>query len=212
MKKLAITVLAALVTTAAPFTPAAHATTQKKGGCSNGSGSSNAIAGQEIHEGVMVLALVATGPAGSPTTATVDIPDPTAPISGACEIRINGVSQGLIAQASGTGVAFAVERYTYTASDTDFVEICTHASVRGESSVECVPAMNEPIPPQAVVDALFAIGNLIAPLLWDAANPVICPVLISLGPGLDSTVVRIGPDGDVYLFGALLHDCPPYVL
>lgn len=42
---------------------------------------------------------------------------------------------------------------------------------------------------------------------------VTCPLLTALAPAVDPVpdeVVRIDPDGDTYLAGRLVYECPPY--
>lgn len=41
---------------------------------------------------------------------------------------------------------------------------------------------------------------------WDMT---VCPVLASLAPGV-AQVAEIRPDGDLYVDGHLVQDCPPY--
>lgn len=209
MKQLAIAGLVAVAVTAPPMTLAAHASGNTRGGCSLISADDPTIGGQLGGEGAFRGEVLLAAGATDGSSAI----DPTRPISGACEIRINGVSQGVVAQATGTGVAIAASTVQYQASPTDVVELCTHTDVNGESSVECAQTTSEQEIPQPVVDLLFAIGDTVSPVLWGNLNPVICPVLATIARDVTTTntlPVRIGPDGDVYLFGALAHDCAPY--
>ena len=43
----------------------------------------------------------------------------------------------------------------------------------------------------------------------DNLDPLVCPILWSLAPGVPG-VVDIGADGDLYVGGSYLYDCPPY--
>ena len=73
-----------------------------------------------------------------------------------------------------------------------------------------------PVPCEAVlqtVDDVITLLNMwcdvdlcIPPFWTDAA---LCPILFTLGPGVPPTV-GIGQDGDVYLDGHRVYDCPPY--
>ena len=47
-------------------------------------------------------------------------------------------------------------------------------------------------------------------LVWDVVDPVVCAVLKAYAPG--TYPVEIRSDGDVYVAGELVWDCPPYGL
>ncbi|HVF06377.1 MAG TPA: hypothetical protein VNA20_16160 [Frankiaceae bacterium] len=44
--------------------------------------------------------------------------------------------------------------------------------------------------------------------VWDAVDPTVCAALVAHAPGTDPVEIR--GDGDVYVAGELLWDCPPY--
>lgn len=57
-----------------------------------------------------------------------------------------------------------------------------------------------------VADELFSDVNGVLLLL----DPLICSVLVELAPGVPG-IVDIMSDGDVYIVGEFIWDCPPYV-
>ncbi|HWL37814.1 MAG TPA: hypothetical protein VNQ77_16630 [Frankiaceae bacterium] len=65
------------------------------------------------------------------------------------------------------------------------------------------PAFENPV--SVVVDTLLDLVDLVD----QAGAPVVCPVLASLAPGVPPAV-DVRSDGDTYVAGARLLDCPPW--
>jgi hypothetical protein len=207
VKRVVIACAAALVTTAAPFTPSAHAASYR-GGCSVGSLSDGTpgaqLGGQNVHYGVMVLSMVAQDDAG--------LPDLTAPISASCSMYVNGWYAGTIVHGSGVGVAVSAAQFTYYAEAADIVIICEHVAVSRDFIERCFEATRTPVVPQPVVDLLYTIGGILADPISKVLDPVYCPAAAASGKDvtiLTRGVVTIAGDGDTYILGGLLRDCPP---
>jgi hypothetical protein len=162
------------------------------------------LGGNNSWNGQVNVAVVATN-GGDPAVPTGD------PISVDCELRINGISQGVVLHAEGPGVAAGADDLTYTSVEGDVVSMCTnvtitHADHTHESSV-CVDATRTQIVPQPVIDAI----NLVLDFIADntiVVDMIVCPILAGLPdvPG----VLEWDDGGDTYLLGELFLDCYPY--
>lgn len=89
--------------------------------------------------------------------------------------------------------------------------------VNGWGIYSCPPYDELPPPPpdpvpivDDMLDELCAGTNcdLMYRLRTEILEPILCPILASLAPGVPPVVVR--PDGDIEVHGELVHDCPPY--
>ncbi|HWL37815.1 MAG TPA: hypothetical protein VNQ77_16635 [Frankiaceae bacterium] len=68
------------------------------------------------------------------------------------------------------------------------------------------PGNHDPLSP-ALFDLVQTLGTL-GDLARAAAKPVACPALAALSPGMPP-LLDVRPDGDLYVAGDLLLDCPP---
>jgi hypothetical protein len=113
-----------------------------------------------------------------------------------CYVTVDGVEQSSTPTGSGTAVVTSQGQVTYNAAEGASVELCTE--IDGHT-VLCAAATETTIPPDEVNDILAA-----------GIDPIICPVLIALAPGVPG-VIDISPEGDVVLAGTIpFWDCPPY--
>jgi hypothetical protein len=194
----------AVVLAIAPVGPLAHAShLDYLGGCSFDSAPD---ATGSTYVGQVDVVIVATGPeplkAPEPTVAVTDV---------SCELVVNGVSRGAVLTApDGTGATAAAGPLTYTADPTDFVDLCTHATIGGEPFDQCSPACTCDPPPG---DLVGDIVDLLDEAVFEQIDPTVCAVLRALAPLNDVApdVLHVDPEtGDTYLLGALFWDCPPY--
>ena len=201
-------VVVALLATAAPAAHAEHA--DYRGGCGYDTVRQDTATGDKWVGEVSVV-IVATDTA-------LGAPAPTVPITGVwCELVVNNVSRGSVLTApDGTGVTAAAAPVSLSFEDTDYVTLCTHATVGGHDFVRCAGPGGGPFPPQPVIDAI----NEFIDVLYETVGPWVpqlaCPWLPVLGPVVNALnqpeLLRIEWDGDLYLFGDLLWDCPPFVV
>jgi hypothetical protein len=212
-------ILAAALVSGALVVPAAQAShANYTGGCRfatvNDTTPDGTLGGQNTWNGQVNVVVVATDPAtGAPTPAN---------ITATCEIQVNGVGQGVALTATGIGFAANAGTLQYVSADGDVVEVCTEVTLDSDPPVRtCVTATRTQIVPQPVIDALILVIDTLDALLvqiFDLINsiligldPTICTnLLVPLGPGV-AGVVDILPDGDVYILGEFIWDCPPYV-
>lgn len=126
-----------------------------------------------------------------------------------CEIRVDGVPAAS-ASGSGSGVIAFAEPLSYAAESDQYVELCTIVDYTSDwtpTTVDCPGAMTLEFPPtlewppQWITD----VQNLI----WYTVDPYVCEALKLAAPGAGP--VAIDGQGDVYLYGELVYDCPPYV-
>ena len=66
-----------------------------------------------------------------------------------------------------------------------------------------------PTPTNALLGIVLVAGVPASPTAAEAQDPLLCPVLASLSPGVPG-VVDINAEGDVSLAGVPFWDCPPY--
>ncbi|HVF06936.1 MAG TPA: hypothetical protein VNA20_19015 [Frankiaceae bacterium] len=142
--------------------------------------------------------------------------DPTE-VSIRCWITVNGVLQtgadtGAPTTANGskgTAVAVAQKDVSFTAGDTDVVRICyTYTSAHGNGN-GCTTVGIIQVPPQVVYDTIDGALEQV----WPIIDPPICSVLKQLAGtyGAPPVVIVITSEGDIYVNGELVWDCPPYV-
>jgi hypothetical protein len=189
---LAVTMIVAPLTSV----PQATAATgdQLRGGCGfvavNVPGLTN---GQ--NEGVIFVAAYSQASNGTPSGATVS-----------CWIDVNGNEQpGTRITVAGSGPIVGQEQIMFGANETDSVTECEEVTFAASSTVDCPAATEVTIPPQSARDTIAS-----------TVIPIICPVLVSLGPQNVFGVLTIATDGDVSAGGGVLNnpiiDCPPYVV
>lgn len=204
MKKILLVTLA--IAAASVGAPAAHAAGADTihGGCFFDTDEQAIVtSGQNV--GVIGDYSVTQDPSGLPTDATVT-----------CSIIVNGVeAPGTRFSYSGAGVQNGVDRISYTAADTDWVDICQSVTFAdGTTQTECPPWSDPSFPPQFVIDLLNGVFDAVNAAIVGYVDPAVCPELVaaagSYGP------ITIEPDGDVFvpdpvgLFDGPLYDCPPY--
>jgi hypothetical protein len=123
-----------------------------------------------------------------------------------CYVKVNGTAVPPGVSGSGTVAAHAEGRITFTAQDTDDVQLCGDATVTHGSTTatftHCDESTHTQVPPQEVIDILDA-------LFIGTIDPLLCPILQGLA-GDYAGVITIGADGDLTVAGELIEDCPPY--
>lgn len=172
------------------------------GGCDFRAVQQEDVTGQN-YEGVFAALAVLYSPdvAANPVAGTIT-----------CSISVNGAIAASTA-ASGTAVLATAGRATYAASDTDVVELCETVTYRdGTGTTACSAVTKDAGPPQEVWDALDAAyetgRQIVESLVKGVADPTVCPVLAGLSG--EYGAVTVNPEGDVYVVGDVLWDCPPY--
>jgi len=197
-----------VVGTMAPAMAASSLGDTHHGGCFFNT-DENAVATNGQNQGVIGDLSTTQDASGAPTGATVT-----------CTITVNNLPQ-VSKSYTGVGVQAGSDQIVFTASETDSVQLCetiTYADNSTESS--CADSTNQQIPPQQVIDALNGIFDTLDAFEIQNVDPVVCPVLATLGntiPGGGvAGVLQISKDGDVYVADPLslglnpFYDCPPY--
>ena len=133
-----------------------------------------------------------------------------------CEVRVNSATVASTDLGSGSVVATSQGQVTYTADDDDDVDLCTVWTTSTTGGTDCGDATTTQIPPQAVIDLLDTINQLIADGTA-GLDPIICGALKTAGvpAAINSTtaVTTLSADlddCDLYLGGELLIDFVPY--
>jgi hypothetical protein len=138
-----------------------------------------------------------------------------------CQIQVNGVvAPNTTFSYSGAGVQAGVDRVSYAAGDTDWVQLCQRVLYADGTDTGWVCPGPEhcfiegpPCFPPAVNTLLDLVNGVLNEAFTTIVDPQLCPVLVAnagtYGP------VTIQSDGDVYVsdpFGllGLVYDCPPY--
>ena len=143
------------------------------------------------------------------------VADPGASTSVYCEVRVNGSAVAATPAGASGQVSTSAGQVTYTASDTDNVELCA-VWTDGEF---CGETTTTQFPPEAVFDAIDLVFATLEPVLvtidqilhdvTSIPDATICPIIASLSPGVPG-VVDISAEGDVAVAGIGIWDCPPY--
>lgn len=190
-----VTLLAAVALAAGLPAPAAHAAATHAGECHLVAVSHPTVTGQDMWEGVVYAHVAVYG--DDVVSATVT-----------CRVVVNGATVRAFS-GSGTGViAFAVHAW-FVADRTSTVVLCTDVDYLSDptpTSSQCSGASVGQIPPQEVYDLAGFVIDL-AEVVKETADPYVClalKLLPNVGP------VTTGPDGDVYVNGARVYDCPSY--
>jgi hypothetical protein len=169
----------------------AHAADQyymsARGGCSfdvvNDASPGGQFGGPTVWSGIVYLAVGWADGFGS-SALTVS-----------CELKVNGVSQGVVlGPTTGTVAAASVATLQFTATSSDVVTLCEHVTVNATVVTSCATAQLFPV---------------VAP------DSLVCPVLVALAPTVDvifnPATLYIDPvQGDLYIQGYVYWDCPPY--
>jgi hypothetical protein len=121
-----------------------------------------------------------------------------------CYVTVDGVERASTPTATGTGVVVAAGRVTFDAPELAVVALCTEADgVTTLCRTEQDPCTDDCGPNPALIDL---VNDAVAAF----ADPVVCPLLAALSPGVPG-VADVTPDGDTTVVGVgLLWDCPPY--
>ena len=142
---------------------------------------------------------------GSATAEEFDAPTGS-PVSIRCGIRVNGTEVASSPTASGAGAASTAGRVTFAADETDVVEVCAFVTTVGGNHVRCTAVTSASSPPQEVKDA----GGAAEQFGREFLDPAMCPFFATIagtyGP------VTINAQGDVFVNGQPVLDCPPYDL
>lgn len=120
-----------------------------------------------------------------------------------CDIEVNGVRQHVLSDEPGEFVWTTAGNAVWLAGTTDEVAVCARIDwYDGHPAYEsCHPADESPLQPVVDMVTAFEIGYV---------DPVVCPVLAALAPGVPG-VLDVDATGDTYVLGELFWDCPPYV-
>ena len=137
------------------------------------------------YEGMLVGAAVAYYPSTNQP----------APVDVRCLVRVNGTPVSDVDDMAGIGADTAAGRTTFSAGDTDVVQVCIGLGL-GLNGPECGDTTRTPAPPQEVQD--LADGVL---------DPFVCPVTRSLYPGVPGVVDIDWYEGDIYVLGQPVYDC-----
>ena len=136
-----------------------------------------------------------------------------------CEVRVNGSPVAATDPGPSGPVSVTAGPVTYTASDTDNVELCAVYSGPGGSGEVCGETTTTQIPPEAVFDLIDLIFETLLPIFEEIdrilievtsiPDFIICPILMAAAPGVPG-VVDIEPEGDTSILGEPFWNCPPY--
>lgn len=142
--------------------------------------------------------------AGAPTDATVT-----------CALDINGtIDPNTTLTASGLGEQAGAAQVTFDDEPGNSVVLCQRVQYADGYDTGMVCAFEPPPPPLPLTELINFLIDTETQLFVDDADPVVCPILISLQG--DYFGASIKPDGDLYvldpldLFGGPVYDCPPY--
>ena len=113
--------------------------------------------------------------------------------------------------------------YSDGANHDQNVYLCEKDSADGSSTTTCTLATSAQIPPAAVIALINTILDAVNGEVAAHVDPVICPVLGSLAPGVGPVVidptgdVSVVPDPTAVIFGdpgllSPVYDCPPYII
>jgi hypothetical protein len=185
------------------------------GSCSFDSVSQVSVTGPDQHAGVVYGFAVAY----SPTPAH----NPVTMVRMQCELFVDGVlATSVDARTAGPVGVLEPTPIRYTARVDQILELCTETETvdahgQTASYLDCPHATHPIIPPDGFVefvDSVFEAVNPVSDALIAAevayVDPVVCPVLVSLAPRDVPGLLRIEPDGDLYVADTLIWDCPPY--
>jgi len=124
-----------------------------------------------------------------------------------CSVQVNGGTVDEVSDGQTTGIDVAVGQMTYTADATQVVRLCVGLG-GGHGGPECEDMTVTPVPPREVEDAVASTVRIVEDVVR-VFDPTVCPVLASLSPGIPG-VVDVASEGDVYVLGERVRDCPPY--
>lgn len=132
-----------------------------------------------------------------------------------CWVRVDGSEADSTAVSTGVTAAATSGQVTYTATDTQDVDLCADYTAGSESGTICVETTTTQIPPQPVIDAINQVFDIIAEATA-GLDPILCGVIRDLdlpdqiNPFYPITGLWIDPDDcDIWLINDLvLFVCP----
>lgn len=123
-----------------------------------------------------------------------------------CRVMVGGMTQAQTGTAIGFGVASTTAQVSFRASDSDVVTVCTDVTDPDGSATSCSDGTVTPIPPQVVRDA----ADDVLGVLVSIVEPPACFLLRKRAGSYDR--VFVNSQGDVFVDGEPVVDCPPYDL
>lgn len=124
-----------------------------------------------------------------------------------CRLTVDGVTQAATPVGTGTAVAATQGNVSFAAGETSVVRICAdYGSAHGSGTV-CVTISTFRVP--EAFELLSTVFQTFGSVFTDVLDPTLCPVFEDVRSG-DQSVVYVDNQGDVYVFGELYYDCPPY--
>ena len=129
-------------------------------------------------------------------------------VSITCSIRVDGVTVQETPTGTGVGAAVTGGRLGWWWFG-GTVEGCATATVAGHpAATRCRPFASMQVPPQEVIDVLNDAVDVVNDVFVDHVDPVLCDVLADVDEPPGPVVVT--EQGDVYVLGEPMWDCPPY--
>ena len=125
-----------------------------------------------------------------------------------CYVEVDGSpATSTAGDGPGTQVDTYSQQVTYTATDTQDVDLCAdvYVWVNGTRVLHahvCFETTTTQIPPQEVIDLLILITSI--------PDPLLCPELVKLQNSDVPPLIDIRSDGDLYILGEWIWDCPVY--
>ena len=124
------------------------------------------------------------------------------PVTVECEFSVLPAAPSIVHSASGTGVVVDVAEFSYTADPDEIVVMCTIVTIGDETHRDqCGSELTRPLVPPAGAQAVDDAATL--------AGETLCASLVALDGGpADQPPVDIRSDGDLYVAGEWIWDCP----
>ena len=138
-----------------------------------------------------------------------------------CDLAVydeNGINVVATVHADTAGpLAFAPPvPVSYAADPDDIVLLCESyrlVDAHGRTFTEddrCWQTPDPTFPPRVVRDVVEYYGQGALDAVWAVVDPPLCALLVQARPHAVPGVLDIEADGDVYVAGGLVWDCPPY--
>jgi len=154
-------------------------------------------------QGVIGVAALTRDPAGGTNDAVVD-----------CYLQVNfSIDWGTYQSTLGfEGLEVNVAQIGFnTQGGTLPFQLCEQVTYNfgtGPTATTCTSPIVVQTPPQAALDLLDS-------LLFQVIDPTVCPLFVTAGQNVWTSVLQFGWDGDVYVVSPLglsapVYDCPPY--
>ncbi|HVF06311.1 MAG TPA: hypothetical protein VNA20_15825 [Frankiaceae bacterium] len=136
------------------------------------------------------------------STAVADV----STVSVRCRVTVNGVTVAATPKGTGAGASTTFAQVSFGADETDVVRLCSDVSDGHSSRTTCSAATFTSVPGQATADLVAALAAQLGPI----ADPIACALLSGLAGNYGAVVVNA--QGDVFVNGEAVLDCPPYDL